>query len=66
VVTLADLRATDEFDLQNGSFIGVSDDLLFPSWKRQGRIVIQSEDGFPFEVQAVIPVVQVGDLDDTR
>lgn len=61
--TLTDLSARDDFNFQLGALQGVVSEMVRPSWKRQGRMVVRSVDGFPFSILAVIPNVQAGDLD---
>ena len=62
-VTLDDLDSLEDFNKQIGAFEGVSENVLFPSWERSGRIVIQDKSSFPLDLSAVIPRVEVGDLD---
>ena len=54
---------TDNFDRTLKYFQGVHDSMPFPGWKRDGRMVVRSKDGFPFSVAALVPQVDVGDLD---
>lgn len=62
--TLTQLRTEEAFDPQLGALRGVTKSTLFPNWKRRGRVIIRSEDGFPMQISAVVPIVDTGDLDD--
>jgi len=63
LVTITDLTAEEDFDTNLRYFRGVSEDVVFPGWGRNGRTVVQSKDGFPFSLLAIIPQIEAGDVD---
>lgn len=62
-VTLAMLYAEEDWNAELGHFQGVYDGLPFPGWKRDGRMILRSEDGYPFIIAALVPLVESGDID---
>ena len=62
-VSFSALYRDPEFDFQLGFLRGVHSETLQPGWVRNGRVVIRNEDPWPFEISAISPKVQVGDLD---
>lgn len=62
-VPFSQIKMRDDFSINRGAFRGVLSNLLYPDWRNDGRLVIQSKDGFPFVLSALIPRVDVGVID---
>ena len=62
-VSVSDMYAREDFNKSLGYFQGVYESETFPGWKRDGRMVVRSEDGFPFQVAAIVPQISAGDID---
>jgi hypothetical protein len=63
-ITMAHLMDEEDWDPQRQVFEGVSEDIVFPAWKKQGRMSIKTEDCWPFSLLAVIPNPELGFLDE--
>ena len=58
-----DLTDEGSWDGQLLTYEGVFSSLVEPGWGRHGRVVVKNRDGFPFQLLAITPMVEIGDLD---
>lgn len=61
--TYTTVQLEEDFSVNRGCLRGIMQQSPFPAWRRDGRLVIRSEDGFPFAISAIIPKADVGSLD---
>lgn len=59
-VPLSVIQQQADFSLNRGVLRGILQSPPYPEWRNDGRIVIRSEDAFPFIVSAIIPTPDVG------
>lgn len=62
-IDVAELFAEEDWDQSLKTFQGVFNVTPFAAWQRDARLVLRSEDGFPFKVTAIVPIIGAGDLD---
>ncbi len=62
-LSLSQLRTEEDFSMNRLALRGVIPTTPHPEWRRDGRLVIQSEDGFPFSLTAVVPTIEAGTID---
>ncbi len=62
-IPLSVFESMEDFSINRGAFRGVMTNLQYPAWRPDGRVVVRSEDGFPFVLTALIPTVDIGTID---
>lgn len=62
-LSLTQMRALEDFSMNRLGLRGVVPTTPHPEWRRDGRMVVRSFDGFPFSLAAVVPTIEAGTID---